>query len=88
MHHGVKFSLSCAKVLLPAIFETRFSYKDVWITVTEYYVLLHNCAISIDIHITVNKFYSVIIFSLPINAVILLLNGLVLILNLYIFSRT
>ena len=50
-----------------------------------YYVLLPNCAISIDIYSPVNKFYSVIIFSLLINAVIFLLNCLVLILHLYMF---
>ena len=47
-------------------------------------VLLHNCAISIDIYCPINKLYSIIIFSLLINAVILLLNCLVLVLYLYI----
>ena len=81
MHHGVTFSFGSAKVFLPAIFETCFSYnKDIWIAATDY-VLLHNCAISIDIFSPVNKFYSVINVSLLINAVILLLNCLVLILH-------
>ena len=82
MRHGVTFNFSSAKVCSPAIFETCFSYdKDIWIAATDYYVLLHNCAISIDIY-SINKFYSVIIFSLLINAVIFLLNCLVLILYL------
>ena len=45
------------------------------------YVLLHNCAISIDSFSLINKFYSFIIFSLLINAISLLLNCLVLMLN-------
>ena len=48
------------------------------------YVLLRNCAISIDSYSPANKFYSFIIFSVLINAVILILNCLVLILYLYI----
>ena len=44
---------------------------------------LHNCVISIDSYFPVNKFDSFIIFSLLINAVILLLNYLVLRLFLY-----
>ena len=48
------------------------------------YVKLHNCAISIDIYFPVKKFYSLIIFSILTNAVILLLNYLVLIHYLYI----
>ena len=53
-----------AKMCSPAIFETRFSYdKDIWIAATDYYVLFHNCTISIDIYYPVNKFYSIIIFS-------------------------
>ena len=43
-------------------------------------ILLHNCAISIDSYSPENKFYSFIIISVLINAVILLLNCLVLIL--------
>ena len=46
--------------------------------------ILHNCAISIDSSSPINKFYSVIIFSLLINAAILLLNFLVLTVYLYI----
>ena len=48
------------------------------------YVTLHNCAMSIDMSTLINKFYSFIIFSLLINAVILLLNCLVAIPYLYI----
>ena len=44
-------------------------------------VFLHNYAISIDSNCPINKFYSFIIFCSLINAVILLLNCLVLILN-------
>ena len=70
------------------IFETCFSYdKDVCIVVTDYHnnnVLLHSCAISIDICSPVNKFYSIIIFSLLMNAVILLFSCLILMLNIYI----
>ena len=80
MHHGV-----CS----PAILETCFSYnKDIWTAATYYctysYINVHKYAISIDSYSPVNKFYSLLIFSLLINAVILLLNGLVLILYLYI----
>ena len=49
-----------------------------------YFLLLHNCAISIDIYSPINKFYSVIIFSLLVNAFMLLLNCLISILYLYI----
>ena len=45
---------------------------------------LHNYAISIDSFSPINKFYSFIFFSLLINAIILLLNCLVLELYLYI----
>ena len=45
---------------------------------------LHTCAISIDGYSIINKLYSFIFFSLLINAVILLLNCLVLVLYLYI----
>ena len=71
---------------LPAIFETCFSYdKDIWITATDYYMYFYIIVLfSIDIYSRANKFYSVIIFSLLINAVILLLNYFVLILHLYI----
>ena len=45
-----------------------------------------NRAISIDSYFPINKFYSFIMFSLLINAVILLLNGLVLILYIHFLS--
>ena len=74
------------KVCSAAIFETSFYYdKDIWIAATDYYnyALLHNYAISIDGYSLANKFYSIIFFSLLINAVILLLNCLALVLYLY-----
>ena len=38
-HHGVTFSFCSAKICLPAIFETYFSYdKDIWIAATDYYM--------------------------------------------------
>ena len=80
------FSFGSAKVCSPAIFETCFSLdKDIWIAATDYYMYFYIIVLfSIDIYSPVNKFYSVIIFSLLINVVILLLNCLVLILHLYI----
>ena len=88
VHNGVTFGF--ARVCSPAIFETGFSFdKDKWIAALIniiIYVLLHNCAISIDIYSQVNKFYSVISFSLLINVVMLLLNCLVLMLAYIFFS--
>ena len=85
MHHGVTFNFGSATVCSPAIFETSFSCdKDIWIAATDYYALLHNCAFSIGSCSPINKLYSFIIFSVLINAVILLLNCLVLILYVYI----
>ena len=86
MHYGVIFSFGTAKVCSPAIFETCFSFdKDIWIAATDYYMYIYIIVpFSIDIYSPVNKFYSVIIFSLLINVVILLFNCLVLILHLYI----
>ena len=85
MHHGVIFSFGSAKVCSPAIFETCFSFdKDTWIASTDYYMYFYVIVLfSIDIYSPVNKFYSVIIFSLLINVVILLLDCLVLILHFY-----
>ena len=84
--HGMTFHFGSGKVYAPAIFERCFSCdKDIWIAVTDYFfVLLHNCTISIGSYSPINKLYSFIIFSLLINAVILLLNCLVLILYLYV----
>ena len=86
MHHGVIFSFGSARVVSPAIFETCFSFdKDTWIASTDYYRYFYIIVLFfIDIYSPVNKFYSVIIFSLLINVVILLLNCLVSILHLYI----
>ena len=47
---------------------------------------LHNYAISIDSYSPINEFYSFIFFSLLINAVILLLNCLVLVLYIHFVS--
>ena len=59
MHHGVTFC--SAKVCSLAIFETFCSYdKAIWIAATDYYMFLHNCAISIDSYSPINKFYSFI----------------------------
>ena len=84
-HHGVTFNFGSAKVCSPAIFETCISYdKYIWIAATDYYmyfnltVLFPLTAILQLINFTAN------IFSLLINAVILLFNYLVLILYLYI----
>ena len=88
MHHGLTFNFGSAKVCSPAIFETFFlDDKYIWIAATDYYnALLHNFAISINSYSPINTFYTLIIFSLLINAVILLLNCLVLILYFYIHS--
>ena len=90
MHHGVTFSFGSARVCLPAIFKTYFSYdKVILIAANDYYMYFFcNCAISIDIYSPINKFYSITIISLLINNVILLLNCLVLILYLYIHFLT
>ena len=52
------------------------------VAATDYFYII--VLFSIYIYSTVNKFYSITIFSLLINAVILLLNCLVLILYIYI----
>ena len=46
---------------------------------------LHDCAISIHRITPVSKFYSVIIFSLLINAVMLLLDNLILVFYLFAY---
>ena len=72
------FNFGSAKVCSPAMFETCFPYtKDIWIAGIDFYALLHSNTISIDSFSPINKFYSFIIFSLLINAVILILNCLV-----------
>ena len=78
MHHGVTFNFGPAKVCSPAIFETCELLELFRICI------LHNCTICVDIFTPIKKFYSFIIFSLFIYAVILLLNCLVLVLYLYI----
>ena len=42
MHHCVTFNFCSAKVCLPAIFETRFSYdKDIRIAANDYYMYFY-----------------------------------------------
>ena len=88
-NHGVTFNLDSAKVFLRAIFDSYFSnHKYIWIPATDYYryfylILLFPLTATLQII----NFTSFIIFSIQINAVILLLNSLVLILNfVYFFS--
>ena len=85
MHHGVTFNFGSAKVCSPAIFETSFSYdKDIWIAATVYYMHFYIIVLfPMGSYSPVNKCYSFIIFSLLINAVIVLLKCLVLILYVY-----
>ena len=45
-----------------------------WIVANDYNVLLLNCAISIDRYTSIYKFNRFLIFSLLIDAIILLLN--------------
>ena len=80
MHHGVTFNFGSAKVCIPAIFETSFFYdKDICIAATDYYIaLLNYCAISIDSYSPINNILQLHNFSVLVNAVILLLNCLVL----------
>ena len=87
MHHGVTFNFDSAKVCSPAIFEICFSYdKDIYIyAATDYYMYFYIIVLfPFSRYSPVDKFYNFIIFSLLINAVILLLSCLVLILYLYI----
>ena len=92
MDYSVTFNFVSAKVCAPVIFAichlTSFSYdKDTWIAATDYYMHFYInffYIISIDRYSPINKFYSFIIFSLLINAGILLLNCLVLVLYLCI----
>ena len=80
-----KKKFSSAEVCSLVIIETSFSYdKDISITATVIICAFTYCAFSIDTYSPINKFNSFIIFSLLINAVILLLNCLVLIFYLYI----
>ena len=86
MHHSVNFNFGSAKACSPAIFEPCFSYdKDIWIAATDYYMNFYIIVLFPLIAVLqLKKFYSFIIFSALINAVILLLNCLVLKLYLYI----
>ena len=76
IHRGLTFNFGHAKVGSPVIFETCLSYdKDIWIAATAYYMYFY---IIVLFSLTpIDKFYSCIIFSLLINAVILLWNCLV-----------
>ena len=63
------------------------SDKDIWIAATDYYMQLYVIVpflFTAIFQLINNKFYSFILFSLLINAVILLLNCLVLTVYLYI----
>ena len=47
MHHDVTFNFASAKLCLPAIFETCFSYdKDIWIAATDYYMHFYKLVLS------------------------------------------
>ena len=72
MHHGVTFNFGSAKVCSPTIFETSFSYDNRYMGCysTLLYAILHNHAFFIDSYSPINKFYSFVIFSVLINAVI------------------
>ena len=65
------FDFGSARMFSIAIFETYFSYfQYIWIVLTDYSnVLLPHCAIYIDSCTLFYKFYSLIKFSLLINAV-------------------
>ena len=78
-HHGVTFNFGSAKVCSPDIFETCFCYdKDIWIAASDYYIYFFIIVLfSIDSYSRNNKVYRLKMFSLLINAVILLLNCLV-----------
>ena len=41
MHHDVTFNLVFGRVCLPAIFETCFYDKDVWIAATDYCMYIY-----------------------------------------------
>ena len=86
MHHGVTFNFGSAKVCSLAIFETCFSYdKDIWIAATDYYMYFYMIVLfPLTAVLQLIKFYSFIIFGVLMNAVILLLNCLVLMLYLYL----
>ena len=90
MHHGVTFNFGSAKECSLAIFETSFSRtKDIWIAATDYYMHFYIPVIVLfpsTGYSPINKFYSFIIFSLLIKAVILLLNCLFYSSSLHTFS--
>ena len=66
----------------PAIFETSFSYdKDVWIAATDYYCMHFYIIVLFPLTVILQLInFTALYFSLLINAVILLLNCLVLVL--------
>ena len=70
----------------PAIFETSLSYnRDILIAGTYCYMYFYiNVLFSLTSYFPINKFDSFIIFSFLFNAVILLLNCLVLILSRFL----
>ena len=78
MHHDVTFNFGSAKACSRAIFETCFSYdEDIWIAATDYYMNFYIMVLfPLTAVLQLIKFYSFIIFSILINAVILQLNCL------------
>ena len=84
LNHGVTFNLGSAKVFLFAIFKTYFSYhKDTLIAVTDFYMYFY-LIVLFSLAAILKQILQHQYFSLVINAVILLLNCLVLVLYLYI----
>ena len=85
-HHAVTFNFGYAKVCSPALFETCFSYdQEIWIAANDYCMYFNIIMLfSLTAILQLKKFYSFLIFILLIDAVILLMNYLVIILYLYI----
>ena len=82
LSHGLTFYLGSVKVCSSAIFETYALLPQIYMVCCNWLlvVLLLKCPSSLDTYILINKFYNFVIFSVIINAVILLLNYLALIL--------
>ena len=87
LNHDVILNLGSDKVCSPVTLRHDISLitkiSGLLQLIIMYYVLLVNCAISIDSYTLINKFYSLVICSLLINAVILLLNCLFLYLSVH-----
>ena len=84
MHHRLTLTLALLKCVHLPYLRYIFHITKIYGLLQLIIICTFNCAISIDSYSPINKVYSFIIFSLLINAVILLLNCLVLILYLYI----